>query len=55
MLLGFVHVPAPRPLLAVLFLAAFLLALLTALDPALRAPMYFLRPPALVEICFSLT
>ncbi|KAF6288376.1 hypothetical protein mRhiFer1_009111 [Rhinolophus ferrumequinum] len=62
-LLGFAHVPALRPLLAALFLAAFLLtllgnaliALLTALDPALREPMYFfLRQLALVEICFSL-
>ncbi|XP_045387761.1 olfactory receptor 10A7-like [Lemur catta] len=62
-LLGFAHVPALRPLLAALFLAAFLLALLgnalIALLPglarALRAPMYlFLRQLALVEICFSL-
>ncbi|XP_058386782.1 olfactory receptor 10A7-like [Diceros bicornis minor] len=62
-LLGFAHVPALRPLLAALFLAVFLLALLgnalvvllTALDPALRAPVYFLlRHLALVEICFSL-
>ncbi|XP_004439280.2 PREDICTED: olfactory receptor 10A7-like [Ceratotherium simum simum] len=62
-LLGFAHVPALRPLLAALFLAVLLLALLgnallvllTALDPALRAPMYFLlRQLALVEICFSL-
>nr|XP_014722113.2 olfactory receptor 10A7-like [Equus asinus] len=62
-LLGFAHVPALRPLLAALFLAMFLLTLLgnalivllTALDPALRAPMYFfLRHLALVEICFSL-
>ncbi|EGW12408.1 Olfactory receptor 10A7 [Cricetulus griseus] len=50
-------------MLAVLFLAAFLLTLLgntlivllTSLDPGLRAPMYlFLRQLALVEICFSL-
>uniref|UniRef100_A0A8I3M9S5 G-protein coupled receptors family 1 profile domain-containing protein n=1 Tax=Canis lupus familiaris TaxID=9615 RepID=A0A8I3M9S5_CANLF len=62
-LLGFAHVPALRPLLATLFLAMFLLTLLgnalivllTALDPALRAPMYlFLRHLALVEMCFSL-
>ncbi|XP_046538041.1 olfactory receptor 10A7-like [Equus quagga] len=62
-LLGFAHVPALRPLLAALFLAMFLLTLLgnllivllTALDPALRAPMYFfLRHLALAEICFSL-
>ncbi|XP_076989485.1 olfactory receptor 10A7-like [Tamandua tetradactyla] len=62
-LLGFAHLPALRPLLAALFLAMFLLTLLgnglivllTTLDPALRAPMYFfLRQLALVEICFSL-
>ncbi|XP_028716223.1 olfactory receptor 10A7-like [Peromyscus leucopus] len=62
-LLGFSHVPSLRPMLAVLFLAAFLLTLLgntlifilTSLDPGLRAPMYFfLRQLALVEICFSL-
>ncbi|XP_022347635.1 olfactory receptor 10A7-like [Enhydra lutris kenyoni] len=62
-LLGFAHVPALRPLLAALFLAMFLLTLLgnalivllSALDPALRAPMYFfLRHLALLEICFSL-
>ncbi|EGW15010.1 Olfactory receptor 2H2 [Cricetulus griseus] len=62
-LLGFAHVPSLRPMLAVLFLAAFLLTLLgntlivllTSLDPGLRAPMYlFLRQLALVEICFSL-
>ena len=62
-LLGFAHVPALRPLLAALFLAAFLLtllgnmliALLPALDSALRMPMYFfLRQLALLEICFSL-
>ncbi|XP_021537961.1 olfactory receptor 10A7-like [Neomonachus schauinslandi] len=62
-LLGFAHVPKLRPLLAALFLAVFLLSLLgnalivllTALDPALRAPMYFfLRHLALLEICFSL-
>ncbi|XP_041510450.1 olfactory receptor 10A7-like [Microtus oregoni] len=62
-LLGFAHVPSLRPMLSVLFLAAFLLTLLgntlivllTSLDPGLRAPMYFfLRQLALVEICFSL-
>ncbi|KAM5236313.1 olfactory receptor 10A7-like [Ctenodactylus gundi] len=62
-LLGFTHVPLLRPLLAALFLAAFLaaflgnglIALLTSLDPGLRAPMYFfLRHLALVELCFSL-
>ncbi|KAM5236315.1 olfactory receptor 10A7-like [Ctenodactylus gundi] len=62
-LLGFAHVPSLRPLLAALFLAAFLaaflgnglIALLTSLDPGLRAPMYFfLRHLALVELCFSL-
>ncbi|XP_076695333.2 olfactory receptor 10A7-like [Callospermophilus lateralis] len=62
-LLGFAHVPRLRPLLAALFLALFLLALLgntliallPGLDPALRAPMYFfLRQLALVELCFSL-
>ncbi|XP_028716222.1 olfactory receptor 10A7-like [Peromyscus leucopus] len=62
-LLGFSHMPSLRPMLAVLFLAAFLLTLLgntlivmlTSLDPGLRAPMYFfLRHLALVEICFSL-
>ncbi|XP_027286655.1 olfactory receptor 10A7 isoform X2 [Cricetulus griseus] len=62
-LLGFAHVPSLRPMLAVLFLAAFLLTLLgntlivllTSLDPGLRVPMYlFLRQLALVEICFSL-
>ncbi|XP_076426651.1 olfactory receptor 10A7-like [Peromyscus maniculatus bairdii] len=62
-LLGFSHVPSLRPMLAVLFLVAFLLTLLgntlifilTSLDPGLRAPMYFfLRHLALVEICFSL-
>ncbi|XP_045842782.1 olfactory receptor 10A7-like [Meles meles] len=62
-LLGFAHVPALRPLLAALFLAMFLftllgnalIVLLSALDPALRAPMYFfLRHLALLEICFSL-
>ncbi|XP_030883369.1 olfactory receptor 10A2-like [Leptonychotes weddellii] len=62
-LLGFAHVLKLRPLLAALFLVVFLLTLLgnalvvllTALDPALRAPMYFLlRHLALLEICFSL-
>ncbi|XP_035580819.1 LOW QUALITY PROTEIN: olfactory receptor 10A7-like [Zalophus californianus] len=62
-LLGFAHVPTLRPLLAALFLAMFpltllgnaLIVLLTALDPALRAPMYFfLRHLALLEVCFSL-
>ncbi|XP_057616681.1 olfactory receptor 10A7-like [Chionomys nivalis] len=62
-LLGFAHVPSLRPMLSVLFLAAFLLTLLgntlivllTSLDPGLRAPMYFfLRHLGLVEICFSL-
>nr|XP_006993653.2 olfactory receptor 10A7-like [Peromyscus maniculatus bairdii] len=62
-LLGFSHVPSLRPMLAVLFLVAFLLTLLgntlifilTSLDPGLRVPMYFfLRHLALVEICFSL-
>ncbi|XP_040489696.1 olfactory receptor 10A7 [Ursus maritimus] len=62
-LLGFAHVPTLRPLLAALFLATFLLTLLgnalivllTALDPALRSPMYFfLRHLALLEISFSL-
>nr|XP_031315124.1 olfactory receptor 10A7-like [Camelus dromedarius] len=62
-LLGFAHLPALRPLLAALSLPAFLLALLgnaliallTARDPALRAPMcFFLRQLALPELCFSL-
>ncbi|KAG8510168.1 Olfactory receptor 10A7 [Galemys pyrenaicus] len=62
-LVAFAHVPALRPLLAALFLAAFLLALLgnaliallTARDAGLRAPMYFfLRQLAMVELCFSL-
>lgn len=62
-LLGFDHVPALHPLLALLFLAAFLfmllgnvpISLLTALNPALHKPMYFfLLQLTLVEICFSL-
>lgn len=62
-LLGFGHVPTLHPLLAMLFLAAFLvmllgnvfIVLLTALDPALHKPMYFfLLQLTLVEICFSL-
>ncbi|XP_037371526.1 olfactory receptor 10A7-like [Talpa occidentalis] len=62
-LVVFAHVPALRPLLAALFLLAFaltllgnaLIALLTARDAGLRAPMYFfLRQLALVEICYSL-
>nr|XP_027777025.1 olfactory receptor 10A7-like [Marmota flaviventris] len=62
-LLGLAHVPRLRALLATLFLALFLLALLgnaliallPGLDPALRAPMdFFLRQLALVELCFSL-
>ncbi|KAM6222529.1 olfactory receptor 10A7-like [Rhynchocyon petersi] len=62
-LLGFAHVPTLRPVLAVVFLAMFLLTLtgngiivlLTLWDPVLHTPMYFfLRQLALVELCFSL-